>query len=299
MPTFSHSFLEDQPPSRVVIIGGTGVIGRTLLNVLVKKTIPVLSLSTQQINLLDFHAATRLAKLLEPTDSVVVLAGIAPNRGRGLKAVVDNIGIGMSIVEAFVRQPVSHVVYLSSDAVYPRNIERINEETPVEPSDPYAAMHLSRERIFSSDSAIPVSILRCTQVSSLEDTHYAYGPNRFRWMGKKEGKIVLFGKGEDKRDHISVNDVASIISQCLFKRSQGILNIATGVSLSFAEVAEIVAPLINPLPQITYVPREIPLTHRFFDPKLLKAAFPNMRFTPLHVHEADIHHNPQLMAINR
>jgi nucleoside-diphosphate-sugar epimerase len=225
----------------VVILGSSGVIGKVLTRFLLDKGLPLLTISSADINLLDPSAARQLARVLNPTDSVVVLSGLPLNRGRGLAMMVDNVNIGLAIAAAIAQVPVAQVVYMSSDAVYPRRIEEIHELTDTEPSDPYAAMHLIRERVFSSLGPMPVAVLRSTQVSSPEDTHNAYGPNRFRRMMFAEQRIVLFGKGEELRDHIMVQDVAAIIYLCLIHRSQGTLNVATGRSLTFSEVAGNVA----------------------------------------------------------
>lgn len=298
MMNFIHR-LSHQTPSRVVLIGGTGIIGKVLASVLNEANVSVLSLGSDDINLLDREASGHLAGQLKDSDSVVLLAGLAPNRGRGLDTMVANISMGMSVCEALNRQPVAHVVYVSSDAVYPRGIEYIHEGTPVEPSDSYAAMHLMRERLLAGLSSMPVVILRCTQISSFEDTHDAYGPNRFRRMAEQEGRIVLFGDGEDRRDHITVNDVAAIVYRCLLRRSEGILNVATGHSMSFLEVAQTVAACYDPPPRIESIPRKIPLTHRHFDIQRLQTAFPDFRFTPMDADEREIYHQRQLLSSHR
>ena len=76
--------------------------------------------------------------------------------------------------------------------------------------------------------------LRC------EDPHNGYGPNRFRRLAAKGEAITLFGEGEEKRDHVHIDDVAALVSATLHQRSTGTLNIATGKSTSFREVAEMV-----------------------------------------------------------
>ena len=135
---------------------------------------------------------------------------------------------------------------------------------------------------------MPIVLLRSTQISSPDDTHDAYGPNRFRRTMLEERKITLFGNGEETRDHIMVQDVAQIIYLCLLHRSQGLLNVATGRSLTFSEIANIVASHHTPLPTIDCMPREVELTHRSFDPSLLKQMFPEFQFTPFEKGEADI-----------
>ena len=76
-----------------------------------------------------------------------------------------------------------------------------------------------------------------------KDPHNGYGPNRFRRLAAKGEAITLFGEGEEKRDHVHIADVAALVSAALHHRSTGMLNIATGKSTSFREVAEMIVAL--------------------------------------------------------
>lgn len=66
--------------------------------------------------------------------------------------------------------------------------------------------------------------------------------------------------------------------------------------MSFLEVAEIVGSCYDPPSRIEYAAREIPLSHRYFDVKRLRTAFPDFQFTSLRENEKDIHHNRQFIA---
>jgi len=189
--------------------------------------------------------------------------------------------MGVHVCEALARRPVAHVLYMSSDAVYPRSIESVTESSTTGPSDPYSDMHLERERLFLNLAHCPVAVLRSTQISSSYDTHDAYGPNRFIRTARQENRIVLFGGGEETRDHIMVEDVAAVIHGCLVRRSHGVLNVATGRSLSFVEVARFVADQFDSKPRIESEPRKIPITHRRFDIAQLNRAFPGLSFATL------------------
>jgi nucleoside-diphosphate-sugar epimerase len=275
-------------PARVVVLGASGVIGSVLVALLRGKGIPVLALGSRDLNLVDDATAAKLEQMLRPDDAIVVLAGLTPDRGRDLETMVRNIDMATVICAALDRRPVAHVVYMSSDAVYPRRVELVNEGSAIEPNEPYAAMHVVRERQFAALIRAPLAILRVTQVSALHDTHDAYGPNRFRRTAAAEGRIALFGGGEETRDHIMVEDVARLLYLCLAHRSRGVLNVATGRSPSFAEVASIVAAGFDPAPAIVSVPRKVPITHRRFDISALRRAFPDFAFTPLEDGEARI-----------
>lgn len=285
---FTHTESQPFAPIRIVILGASGVIGRVLTRCLLEKNLPVCAISSADINLLDPSASRKLADIFRPTDSVVVLSGLPLKRGRGLAMLMDNAEIGLTIAAAMAQVSVAHVIYMSSDAVYPRRIEEIHELTETEASDPYAAMHLMRERIFAKLLPIPVALLRSTQVSASEDTHDAYGPNRFRRTMFAEQRIALFGKGEEMRDHILAQDVAAIIYFCLMHRSQGVLNVATGRSLTFADVATIVASHGKSVTNIEHLPREVPVTHRRFDTSLCKKMFPDFQSTSLECGEEEI-----------
>jgi nucleoside-diphosphate-sugar epimerase len=100
-------------------------------------------------------------------------------------------------------------------------------------------------------------------------------------MARKEGRIALFGEGEETRDHILVDDAAALALLVLRHRSTGLLNLATGRSISYAEIARKVASLFDRPIEIVTTLRQNPITHRHFDITTLRTAFPTFAFTPL------------------
>jgi nucleoside-diphosphate-sugar epimerase len=142
-------------------------------------------------------------------------------------------------------------------------------------------MHHTREIMAHSLGETPVLILRPTTVYGPDDTHNSYGPNRFRRAATNDGKITLFGGGEETRDHIHVNDVAEITVRSLMHKSYGTLNLATGTSASFYEVAEAVGGQFDHDIEVVTTPRANPITHRHYDVINLVKAFPDFRFIGL------------------
>lgn len=95
---------------------------------------------------------------------------------------------------------------------------------------------------------------------------------------------MLHGQGEERRDHVYIDDAAWIVTQALLMRSKGVLNIATGEVHSFREIAEKVVALSGRAIEIRSSPRNGPIPHngyRPFDIAACRAAFPNFRYTPL------------------
>ena len=277
-------------PARVAVIGARGVLGKELTRLLGGSGIDVLPLTSDDVDLVDDGAAEKLAGLLRPDDAVVMLAGLTPDKGRDVATLMKNLKMVEAVCGALAQSPCGHVIYLSSDAVYPMVEGLIIEETPAAPPDLYGVMHRTRELMCTEGiGQTPLAILRCSIVCAATDTHNSYGPNRFRKEAREKGTITLFGNGEETRDHVMVGDVAEIIRLVLGHRSSGLLNIATGRSASFYEVAQMVAALFDPPPEIICNERSGPITHRHFDITACHRSFPKMRFTPLEEGIARVH----------
>jgi nucleoside-diphosphate-sugar epimerase len=172
------------------------------------------------------------------------------------------------------------VIYISSDAVYDSRSSLIEEASSCEPSDLYALMHVGREGMIRSackTANIPLAIVRPCAVYGAGDTHYSYGPNRFVRTALADGVIRLFGRGEEKRDHIHVEDVAAILKLCLLYRSSGVVNAVSGQAVSFLDVANLILSVSSRAVKLELQPRGGPITHRHFDIRALIHAFPGFR----------------------
>jgi nucleoside-diphosphate-sugar epimerase len=264
-----------------VVIGARGFIGATLMERLRAQDVPALGLTSADLDLASPQAAEKLASVLKPADAVVMLAALTPDKGRDVATLMKNLAMMQNLCAAIEKTGCAHLVYFSSDAVYSLAVARVSEETPASPQDLYGAMHYTREIMAKGLPKVPLLVLRPTLVYGAKDTHNAYGPNRFRRAGMKEGKIQLFGGGEETRDHIHVDDVAEITVRCLRHGSTGTLNLATGRSWPFSGVARIVAKQFPRPVEIVNTPRANPITHRHYDVTDLIKAFPGYRFIAL------------------
>jgi nucleoside-diphosphate-sugar epimerase len=145
-------------------------------------------------------------------------------------------------------------------------------------------MHAARELMFRSEAKAPFAALRPTLIYGAGDPHSGYGPNRFRKQAANGEPITLFGEGEEKRDHVAVEDVARLASRILMHRSSGSLNAVTGVATSFCDIAHLVAGSFKPKAVVKHLPRPGPrphLLHRFFDIANSHKAFPDFHFERL------------------
>jgi hypothetical protein len=74
---------------------------------------------------------------------------------------------------------------------------------------------------------------------------------------------------------------SGLIGLCLEHQSEGVVNAATGRSISFAELAERISRLCNEPVQIHALPRQTPVSHRHADTSNLVRAFPKFQCTSL------------------
>ncbi len=227
----------DRDLRRVVLIGGSGFIGTAIEAKLSQLNVSVLKIDSKTVDLLDQLAEEKLKSIIKPNDAIVMLAALTPDRGRDVVTFIKNIQMLEVVIKVAIDNNPSHFVYISSDAVYGSQAGIINEFSALNPVDLYGAMHLSRELMLERLLPIPTMILRPTMVYGNGDTHDAYGPNRFLRTSKSNRQITLFGKGEETRDYISIEDIAKIVCLVLIRKCTGILNLATGNSISFSSIA--------------------------------------------------------------
>lgn len=271
-------------PARVVILGAGGFIARALSTKLGADQVPCLAVASRQVDLAEPGAGAKLAALLQPGDAVVMTAALTPDKGRDTATLMRNLRMAAGVAEALALRPCAHFVYLSSDAVYDWRHPLVSEASAPSPTDLYSTMHLAREQVLAAATAaakVPYCILRPCAVYGPGDTHNGYGPNRFARSALAEGRIKLFGAGEETRDHVFIDDVVGVIGLALRHRSAGTLNVVSGRSVSFAEVATSVARLCPRPVVIETLPRGGPVTHRHFDATALLRAFPAHRPTSL------------------
>ena len=273
-----HQRSEPEAPSRTVVLGA-GFVGGAVVGKLESEGVDVLRLNTSDLDLLDGDARERLAEILRPSDALVFVSARVPCKT--VSGLVENVRMAETVSATLERVMVDHIVYVSSDAVYADDENPVTEQSPAMPSSLHGAMHAAREAMLRAAAGSPLCILRPSLLYGADDPHNGYGPNRFRRLAAEGGKIVLFGNGEEKRDHVFVGDLAEIVRLCLFRRSEGVLNVATGRSHSFREVAELVVRNSGSPATIEPTERQNPITHRHFDITHTMRAFPFFSYTNL------------------
>src|SRR5208282_5039943 len=277
-----HARTGPSAPERVVVLGAGGFVGGASARLLASRGIPVLALGRARLDLLAPDAGRQLADRLQAQDTLLVVSALAPCKDAAM--LTANLRMMEAVAAALRKVAVAHVVYISSDAVYRDSATPLDETSCAEPGSLHGAMHLARELVLGGAFKGPLAVLRPSLLYGAADPHNGYGPNRFRRQAAAGEEILLFGEGEERRDHVLIDDVAELVARVIARRSRGTLNVATGEVHSFREIAERIAAMFAPPARLRSLPREGPMPHggyRPFDISACRAAFPDFRYTSL------------------
>jgi nucleoside-diphosphate-sugar epimerase len=265
------------------VLGAAGFIAGAVIAQFRRAAVAVDPVSSTQIDLTRATAVDALAERLHAEDALVFVSALTPDKGKDIDTLMRNLEMGRHVCAAVARHPCAHLVYISSDAVYHDDVNPVRETSCCEPSSFHGVMHLARERMLIETvrtANVPLAILRPTLVYGPGDTHNGYGPNRFIRSALKDRRIALFGGGEEKRDHVFIQDLSRLVELAVRHRSSGVLNVATGDAVSFHAAAQSVAGIVGGVSVEPSV-RSNPVTHRHFDVTAIVRAFPGFRFVDL------------------
>jgi nucleoside-diphosphate-sugar epimerase len=262
----------------VVILGAGGFVASATHRRLDELAVPVLALPRAALDLTDRASVARLVELLRPEDTLLFVAANAPVKNEAM--LLTNLRMGAAVCDALQRVPVRHVVYISSDAVYADSQKPLTERSCAQPGSLHGVMHLAREVMLANAYGGALCFVRPTLIYGPADPHNGYGPNRFMRLAALGEDIILFGEGEERRDHVWIDDVTRVVTRVVLQGSSGVINVAVGEVVSFSDVAKLATRLMGTGTQVRSSPRVGPMPHnglRPFDVSGLLEAFPDFR----------------------
>jgi len=273
-------------PIKVLVLGGSGFVGRAVAAECARHGDAVRSVGSADLDLRSPESVPMLQRWVGPDTVVIMAAALTRDRGgETADAFAGNVAMVVHVSEAIRRSPPAQCIYLSSDAVYGEhqtNLLRDERVVPA-PGTLYAIAKLAGEHLLKDAAARAgsvLTILRPCRIYGPGDGHPTYGPARFVASARAGGAIELFGRGEERRDFLYIDDLVAVIRGAMERRVSGLFNAATGESRSFAEVAAELARLI-PGTRIAHAPRVRPVCHLGFTVDALRRAFPAVRWTML------------------
>ena len=263
---------------RVIILGSKGFISSNIEKELRKKNIEVLSFPRTKLDLINHNNINVLKKIIKKNDYILLAAAKAPVKN--VDMLIYNLKMLKTISGSIIKDKIKKFVYLSSDAVYADTKKKITEKSVVAPNSLHGQMHLIRENYLLNIFQEKMCIVRPTLVFGPDDPHNGYGPNKFVRDIKKKNSINLFGKGEERRDHILIDDLSYFISKLIINKFYGHINLATGQVHSFYSIAKKIVSIYGKNSKIKFTKRSGPMPHlglRSFNISKLKKLFPKYK----------------------
>ena len=260
---------------RVLVTGGAGFISSNVIRHLLAATphevvtLDALTYAGNLENLADVishprlsfvHGDIRHAQLVRDiVDGVDVIVNAAAE-SHVEKSIADgasefvttNVEGTQILLDAIRERPVERFVLISSSEVYgTAETAPMDEEHPLNPRSPYAATKAGADRLayaYWTTYELPIVIVR---------PFNNYGPRqhpeklvpRFITQAMDDEPLTIHGDGHASRDWLFVRDDAEAIERVIEapidELAGEVINIATGVDFSVAEIADLVLDVLD------------------------------------------------------
>ena len=269
---------------KILVTGGAGLIGRHLVQLLVKKEHEVrvldnfrlsdptyLSTLSDQIQLIEGDV-TDLQKVEEATNSVnIVFHLAAPSsmlmyREAPILSTHTTVEGTLNVLEAMRKYDVPRLIYASTSAVYEGNPVPWVESMQLNPPDLKALSKKFGEEIaknYSDRYGIECVAARPLSVYGYdEETKQGYANviSLFVWTMLDDRRPAVWGDGNQTRDFIYVDDAAESLFLAMNSKLDQkfeVFNVGTGKETSFNSVVNTINTLLGKSLEPIYVPVQI------------------------------------------
>jgi UDP-glucose 4-epimerase len=237
----------------VLITGATGFVGRYVTREL-KQLGGIVTLGRRGDIIVDLAKEPTVsdqAQLPSSVDVVVHLAALTQktkkDRTMPGEYQKQNVAGTKHLLDLINRTHVGQFIFVSTLDVYGDTQGKpITERTTPRPQSPYAKSKYEAEGCcldWASKRGIPCCVARLGLVYGPgEEAYEKVIPLYIRDALHKQA-LTVYGKGETTRDFIYVGDVARAIRLLIKKKSSGIYNIASGTTMTIADLAQLINKL--------------------------------------------------------
>lgn len=244
---------------RLIVTGAGGMLGRRVLDELTQAGYEAIGLTRAVVDLTETNETHRVFAELKP-DAIIHLAARVAGLGGNLAApgemFYENIMINNNVVEASRRAGVKKFVGVGSTAIYsdlvslPMREEDIWLGPPHGSEAPYGnakrAM-LAQLQSYGQQYGLKYAYAVLTNSFGPDDRfdekHGHVMPSlisKFHRASQDGSAVTIWGTGKPQRDFIYSKDAARAF-RLMMERSQGSVNVASGVEVSIRELVGLIA----------------------------------------------------------
>lgn len=253
----------------ILITGGLGFIGSHLTNKLIQNNnITIIdNLSTGKIDNLENITHENLTLIKKDLNSIdlnaslvdidyvfhiAAMASVPLSIKQPISCNMENVTSTINLLNACTYNNVKKIIFSSSSSIYGQNPNMPLKETEIPmPTSPYAASKASCElylQAFHESYGLNYVALRYFNIfGPKQDRNSQYAtviPNFISALLKNE-QAKIYGDGEQTRDFIYVDDVVKANINAAKSNYNGIINIASGHSITINQLYEIIEKTLD------------------------------------------------------
>ena len=239
---------------RILITGGSGFIGKHLINRLLqdnheiynldKTTCANLPVANQKIiDIYDIDINDDIFKNIDCIIHLAAMVSVPKSFIDPIHSFGDNVFLTMKLLSAANLHCIKKFIFSSSAAVYGDKEGTVSETDDTHPNSPYGLDKLTCEKYITMICklwSINYNILRFFNVyGEGQNPEYAGVITAFNHAAKNNEPLIIYGDGEQTRDFIRVDVLCDILSKIIMKDiNNEIFNIGTGNSSSINSLAK-------------------------------------------------------------
>ena len=252
----------------ILLTGGSGLVGRNIINHNFSQNYKILSPTSSDLNLLNYKDIEDYITLNKPEiiiHAAGIVGGIEANINYPVKFLVDNMQMGLNILMASKTKRVKKFINLGSSCMYPKNAENpISEDFilkgELEPTNEGYAIAKSAsarlcEYITREDNSlfyrtlIPCNLYGKYDNFSYDSSHMIPGVIRRIHDAKNNNSefVDIWGDGLARREFMYAADLADFIYYAVdnFSKMPQNINVGLGLDYSIIEYYKMIADIIG------------------------------------------------------
>ena len=253
---------------KILLTGGSGMVGKNILEYSKKGEYTFLAPSSKELNLLDYNSVDTFIKENNPEFIIHAagkVGGIQANIAAPVNFLVDNMDMGRNIIMAAKNNSIKNLLNLSSSCMYPRDAENPLSEDLIlkgelEPTNEgYAIAKVMTTRlceyIMKEDldknykTVIPCNLYGKYDKFDPKNSHMIPAVIRKIYEAKELGsaEIDIWGDGFARREFMYAADLANFIFYAIpnFKEMPQNINVGLGKDYSINEYYKSIAKIVG------------------------------------------------------